>query len=77
MSAVCVLTLRPRLSWLSERLEGGTLGTSPTPGVTHRKLSISQPVARGLKGAEFSSARVGRGPGQREASGGDSAGTGR
>lgn len=57
-------------SWLSERLEGGTWGTSPTPGVTHRKLSISQPVAQGLKGAKFSAVCVGRGLGQQEASGG-------
>lgn len=44
-------TLLPRLS---ERLEGGTSGTFPTPGVTHRKLSVSQPMAQGLKGAKFS-----------------------
>lgn len=49
---------------------GDTLGTSPTPGVTHRKLSISQPMAPGLKGAKFSVACVGRRLGQREASGG-------
>lgn len=41
------------LSWELERLEGGTLGTSPSPGVTHRKLSISQPVAQGLKAVKF------------------------
>lgn len=63
-------TPRPVPSLLSERLEGDTLGTSPTPGVTHRKLSISQPMAPGLKGAKFSVACVGRRLGQREASGG-------
>lgn len=41
------------LSWELERLEGGTLGTSPSPSVTHRKLSISQPVAQGLKAVKF------------------------
>ena len=60
----------PSCPWLLERLEGGILGTSPTPGMTHRKLSISQPVAQGLKGAKFSVTCAGRGPGQHEASGG-------
>lgn len=63
-------TPRPVPFQLSERLDGGTLGTSPTPGVMHRKLCISQPVARGLKGAKFSVVRVGRGLEQQEASGG-------
>lgn len=31
----------PVPSQLLERLEGATLGTSPTPGMTHRKLSAS------------------------------------
>lgn len=51
-------------------VEGGTLGTFPTPSVTHRKLSISQPVAQGPKGAKFSVACVRSGPGQQEVSGG-------
>lgn len=41
------------LSGELERLEGGTLGTSPCPSVTHRKLSISQPAAQGLKAVKF------------------------
>lgn len=59
---------------LLERQEGGTLGTSSTPGVTHRKLLAS--LARGLKGAKFSVACVGTEPGPQRLPVGESAGTG-
>lgn len=51
--ALLAIVIAFLLSWELERLEGGTLGTSPSPSVTHRKLSISQPVAQGLKAVKF------------------------
>lgn len=54
---------------------GGTSGTSPTPLVTHRKLSVSQPMAQGPKGAKFSVGLCEEKAGATEASGGESAGT--
>lgn len=50
---VCHCYSFPPVLGVGETREGGTLGTSPSPGVTHRKLSISQPVAQGLKAVKF------------------------